>query len=89
MPSDGEKMRRWLQDIRHYVLMAESFIEGLAYPDFANDVKTFLAVTRCLEIISEASRRLPQGFRAAHPEIRWREHLPARKRSKVQSLAGR
>ncbi len=37
MPSDGEKIRRWLQDIRHYVLMSESFIEGLAYPDFAND----------------------------------------------------
>jgi uncharacterized protein with HEPN domain len=31
------------------------------------------AVTRCLEIISEASRRLPEELKARHPAIEWRE----------------
>jgi len=31
------------------------------------------AVTRCLEIISEASRRLSEGLKARHPGIAWRE----------------
>ena len=30
-------------------------------------------VTRCLEIISEASRRLPEELKARHPAIEWRE----------------
>jgi len=29
--------------------------------------------TRCLEIISEASRRLSEGLKARHPGIAWRE----------------
>jgi hypothetical protein len=28
-------------------------------------------VTRCLEIISEASRRLPEAMKARHPSIAW------------------
>ena len=35
------------------------------------------AVTRCLEIISEASRRLPQELKARHPSIEWREMAAA------------
>jgi uncharacterized protein with HEPN domain len=31
-----------------------------------------LAVTRCLEIISEASRRLPDDLKARHPVIPWK-----------------
>jgi uncharacterized protein with HEPN domain len=30
------------------------------------------AVTRCLEIISEASRRLPDELKARHPSIAWK-----------------
>ena len=31
------------------------------------------AVTRCLEIISEASRRLPDDLKARHLSIAWRD----------------
>ena len=31
------------------------------------------AVTRCLEIISEASRRLPNEVKARHPAIPWKQ----------------
>jgi uncharacterized protein with HEPN domain len=30
-------------------------------------------VTRCLEIISEASRRLPDELKMRHPSIAWRQ----------------
>jgi uncharacterized protein with HEPN domain len=30
-------------------------------------------VTRCLEIISEASRRLPDELKARHPSIAWKQ----------------
>ena len=41
--------------------------------DLANDRRTFLAVVRCLEILGEAARQVPQGFKDKHDEIPWRE----------------
>jgi ribonuclease HepT-like protein len=35
------------------------------------------AVTRCLEIISEASRRLPDELKARHPRISWKQMAAA------------
>jgi uncharacterized protein with HEPN domain len=40
--------------------------------DIEADLLRFYAVTRCLEIISEASRRLPPAIRDRHPELPWR-----------------
>jgi uncharacterized protein with HEPN domain len=37
------------------------------------DPRTVYAVTRCLEIISEASRRLPDDLKVRHPSIAWRD----------------
>jgi uncharacterized protein with HEPN domain len=41
--------------------------------DFAQDRMRFHAVTRYLEIISEASRRLPVDLRHRHPHSPWRD----------------
>jgi uncharacterized protein with HEPN domain len=35
------------------------------------------AVTRCLEIISEASRRLPDDLKARYPSIGWKQMAAA------------
>jgi uncharacterized protein with HEPN domain len=67
MPSDSEAIRRWLDDIRHHVAAAQAFVEGMTYDAFHDDLRTVYAVTRCLEIISEASRRLPDALKARHP----------------------
>lgn len=40
---------------------------------FREDRKTFHAVTRCLEIISEATRRLPDELKARHQHLPWRD----------------
>ena len=43
----------------------------MAVDAFIPDRKTVYAVTRALEIISEASRRLSDDFKASHPSIDW------------------
>jgi uncharacterized protein with HEPN domain len=62
-----------LRDILHHIDLAESFAAGLEYHAFHDDLRTVYAVTRCLEIISEASRRLPESLKARHPSIPWKQ----------------
>jgi uncharacterized protein with HEPN domain len=62
-----------LRDILYHIDMAAQFVTGLDYPHFRDDLRTVYAVTRCLEIISEASRRLPETIKARHPSIAWRD----------------
>jgi uncharacterized protein with HEPN domain len=71
MPS--EQSRQWLIDIRDNARLAQSFIAGRTYTEFQADRQLFYAVTRCLEIISEASRWLDDEMRQRHPELPWRD----------------
>src|ERR1700733_6372162 len=66
-----------LTHIRYYIDLIGAFVEGYDYPRFAADLRTFHAVTRCLEIISEASKNLPQDVKARHPTIPWRQMVDA------------
>ena len=58
-----------LRDILHHIDLAANFSAGFDRASFSHDIKTVYAVTRCLEIISEASRRLPDDLKARHPAI--------------------
>jgi uncharacterized protein with HEPN domain len=66
-----------LLDIRDNIRLAEDFAAGLSLDDFIADRRTFYAVTRCLEIISEAARRLPASVRNRHPSLPWRAIMGA------------
>ena len=61
-----------LSDILYHIALAQAFAEGLDRVSFQSDLRTIFAVTRCLEIISEASRRLPTSLKDRHPSIPWR-----------------
>jgi uncharacterized protein with HEPN domain len=61
-----------LRDILHHIDLAENFVTGFDYDAFLADERTVYAVTRCLEVISEASRRLPADLKARHPSIPWK-----------------
>jgi len=39
--------------------------------EYSSDQKTQRAVERCIEVISEASRHIPDAIKAKHPEIPW------------------
>jgi len=73
MPSSPVAWRRWLTDIRDNVLLGREFIHDMTFEGFCDNNLAFYAVTRCLEIISEASRRLPPDLKARHPTIPWSE----------------
>ena len=77
MLSDAAAVRRWLGDIHHHIILAETFSAGMSYDVLRDDLRTAYAVTRCLEIISEASRRLPEELKARHPSIQWRDMAAA------------
>ena len=69
MPSDVAAV---LRDMSHHIDLASQFVAGMEYEDFREDARTLYAVTRCLEIISEASRRLTEQLKARYPEIAWK-----------------
>jgi uncharacterized protein with HEPN domain len=71
MPSDRE--RSALTHIQHNIALAMSFVDGLTYEQFRDEFKSFYAVTRALEIISEASRKLSPELKSRHPGIPWKD----------------
>ena len=64
---------RALRDMAYHIDLAESFAAGVDFGTFRDDLRMVYAVTRCLEIISEASRRLPEAMKARYPSIAWKE----------------
>jgi uncharacterized protein with HEPN domain len=62
-----------LRDMEHHIDLATEFVAGVDYEAFRDDTRTVYAVTRCLEIISEASRRLPDELKTRHPSIAWKD----------------
>jgi uncharacterized protein with HEPN domain len=55
----------------------QMFVAGFDIETFKRDIRTLYAVTRCLEIISEASRRLPADLKRRHPSIAWQQMASA------------
>jgi len=62
-----------LHDMLESIDAIEDMMGGRDYAAFRADLRTSRAVERCLEIISEASRRVPDEAKAAHPAIPWAE----------------
>ena len=62
-----------LSDIQHHIELAIAFSRGLTETEFKNDLRTVYAVTRCLEIISEASRRVSEDIKNRHGSIPWKQ----------------
>ena len=75
MPSD--RIDGTLLDILHHIDLAAEFAGTADRHAFEADLRAVYAVTRCLEIISEASRRLPEKLKERHPAIAWRQMAAA------------
>ena len=73
--------RDYIEDILRAVVDIEEFVEGLDYNSFAHDRKTAYAVVRALEIIGEATKRIPEEVKSRAPELPWR--YMARMRDKL------
>jgi uncharacterized protein with HEPN domain len=69
MPSKNPAQR--LRDIAENIEAIRDFTSGMDVDIFVASRRTIYAVTRALEIISEASRRLPEELKARHPALDW------------------
>lgn len=59
----------YIQDIVEYMERAEDHIQNLSYEEFLKDRKSCDAVVRCIEVIGEATKNIPEEIRKKYPEI--------------------
>jgi uncharacterized protein with HEPN domain len=75
-PEERDEASLW--DMRRYAMVSQTLVAGISFEDFLVDPARRLAVERSVEIIGEAASRVSPGFRAAHPEIAWRQMVGLR-----------
>jgi uncharacterized protein with HEPN domain len=67
----SKSVRHALLAINENIALARSFVSGMTLETYRKDLRSIYAVTRCLEIISEAARRLPDEMIARYPSVPW------------------
>jgi uncharacterized protein with HEPN domain len=65
-------VEEYLQDILQASRNARRFVEGLTYEQFESDIEKVYAVSRALESIGEAVKKIPAPLRKRYPQIDWR-----------------
>jgi uncharacterized protein with HEPN domain len=70
----------YLLDILNEARLALEFASGLERHALEADLMRQYAIVRCLVIIGEATRRISDEFREAHPEIVWHGMIGMRNR---------
>ncbi len=61
-----------IHDILDTIARVESKVAGKSFHEFQADWEFRFVLQRAIEIVSEATRRLPDELKASRPEIRWR-----------------
>ena len=69
-----------IEDIIEAMDKAEFALTNIDYNRFVDDFVINFAVARALEIVGEATKRLPQEVREAYPDIPWRDMAGMRDR---------
>ena len=67
---------RGLLALCHILDAIDDFLQVVGTLDasqLANDRVRLRAAERCVQIISEASRRIPEEWKAKHPSVAWRD----------------
>ena len=70
------RVRRMLDHAREAVEMTE----GRSRSDLDADRQLNLALVRLLEVVGEATARVPEDYRQQHPDISWRDIADLRNR---------
>ena len=65
--------RDYLQDIINAINDIESFTVNMTFADFTKDKKTINAVVRSIEIIGEATKKIPKSLKNGYPSIPWKK----------------
>ena len=62
----------YVNDIMESIVNIKAFLKDMDFSEFKDDIKTQYAVIRALEIIGEASKKIPQEIKEHYSEIPWR-----------------
>ena len=63
----------YLNDIYDSINKGIFFVDDMTYEKFKEDEKTQFALIRAIEIIGEASKKIPDEIKTQSEEIPWRE----------------
>ena len=67
------ELRDYIRDLIEACEDILSFTKGMSYSDFAADKKTVNAVIRSLEVIGEATKKLPVSLRDNYADVPWKQ----------------
>ena len=70
----------FIEDILDAMDKAETMLSGADFETFEDNYQLNFAVVRALEIIGEATKRLPESIRSQYPEIPWKDMAGMRDR---------
>jgi uncharacterized protein with HEPN domain len=62
-----------LEDILDAITDVTQFIAGRSFDEYQRDKLLRLAIERCIEIISKASRHIPPDMKARHAAVPWQK----------------
>ncbi|MGB9842726.1 MAG: DUF86 domain-containing protein [Caldisericia bacterium] len=63
----------YIKDIIEYMERAENHILGFTYSQFLDDIKTCDAIIRCIEVIGEAAKNIPEDIKNKFNMVPWRD----------------
>jgi uncharacterized protein with HEPN domain len=63
----------YLRDILDSINDIENFIRGINFEGFKRDKKTIYAVVRSIEVIGEATKKIPKASKDKYPVIPWKK----------------
>jgi uncharacterized protein with HEPN domain len=67
------QIQDYLQDILDAIAAIEQFTTGIEFEAFSQNLEKVFAVSRAIEIIGEAVKRIPDSVRSQYPDIPWRD----------------
>ena len=72
--------RDYLRDIFDSINDIADFIKSMNFEEFKRDKKTIYAVVRSIEVIGEATKKIPRALRGKHRDIPWKKMAGMRDR---------
>jgi uncharacterized protein with HEPN domain len=76
----GNEFLDYVEDILDAMEKAEMMLEDVEFQEFVDDFRINFVVVRALEIIGEATKRLPLSLREQYPAIPWKQMAGMRDR---------
>jgi len=67
-----------IEDMQNAINKIFSYTKDVPFDIFSNDDKTINAVLYCLQILGEATKRLPNDFVKKHTKIEWQDIIDMR-----------